>query len=148
MAFGDLGFHLCVPIVQVPARVSHPFTELPGHCVVVVPSRVGFIAPEEGRVGSGSRAPAQGKRTGGKEAFRELGPEAAERKAAGEADAQDNEIGDEGAKALAEAVASSECKLHTLELGRNGIGAEGAKALAEAVASSECKLHTLYLQGE
>ncbi|KAK3282243.1 hypothetical protein CYMTET_10010, partial [Cymbomonas tetramitiformis] len=79
MAFGDLGFHLYVPIVQVPARVSHPFTELPGHCVVVVTSRVGFIAPEEGRVGSGSRAPAQGKRTGGKEAFRELGPSSSAR---------------------------------------------------------------------
>ncbi|KAK3235748.1 hypothetical protein CYMTET_54069 [Cymbomonas tetramitiformis] len=57
----------------------------------------------------------------------------------------DNEIGAEGAKALAEAVASSECKLHALDLRYNEIGDEGAKALAEA-ASSECKPHTLILE--
>ncbi|KAK3274798.1 hypothetical protein CYMTET_17040 [Cymbomonas tetramitiformis] len=56
-----------------------------------------------------------------------------------------NGIGDEGAEALAETVKSADCKLHVLNLSRNGIGGDGAKALAEAVKSADCKLHTLDL---
>ena len=56
-----------------------------------------------------------------------------------------NSIGDEAAKALAEAVRSSG-SLATLVLDRCGIGDEGAKALAAAVASSgSLALKTLYV---
>ncbi|GBG35039.1 Protein kinase, putative, partial [Hondaea fermentalgiana] len=56
-----------------------------------------------------------------------------------------NKIGDEGTTALANALASYE-SLQTLNLGGNNIGDEGAMALANALANNE-SLHTLHLGG-
>ena len=47
--------------------------------------------------------------------------------------------------ALAEALRSETCTLHTLHLPYNEVGAEGARALAEALRSESCTLHTLDL---
>ena len=55
----------------------------------------------------------------------------------------DNNIGPEGAKALAPALAASG-SLTQLDLDGNNLGAEGAKALASALRNSEgCKLKKL-----
>ena len=58
---------------------------------------------------------------------------------------RDNEVGAEGARALAEALTSETCTLHTLTLQRNFVGDDGARALAEALRSEKCTLHTLDL---
>ena len=48
--------------------------------------------------------------------------------------------------ALAEAIKSETCTLHTLDLEGNGVGADGARALAETLRSETCTLHTLDLR--
>ena len=54
-------------------------------------------------------------------------------------------VGADGGRALAEALKSDTCTLHTLELYNNGVGADGAHALAETLKSDRCTLHTLHL---
>ena len=56
-----------------------------------------------------------------------------------------NNITDEGAKHLAEALKHVNCKLNSLELSNNNITDEGAKHLAEALKHVNCKLNSLDL---
>ena len=57
-----------------------------------------------------------------------------------------NGVGDDGARALAEASKSDTCTLHTLHLLNNRVGDDGARTLAEALRSETCTLHTLDLR--
>ena len=56
-----------------------------------------------------------------------------------------NDVTDEGAKCLAEALKHSNCKLNSLNLGVNHVTDEGAKCLAEALKHNNCKLNSLNL---
>ena len=53
-------------------------------------------------------------------------------------------VGAEGARALAEALRSEACTLHTLHLYAD-VGEDGVRTLAEALRSEACTLHTLNL---
>ncbi|XRB25350.1 hypothetical protein RI054_43g152080 [Pseudoscourfieldia marina] len=56
-----------------------------------------------------------------------------------------NEVSDDDARALAKALRSDKCKLHELYLDVNEVRDDGARALAEALRSDTCTLHTLNL---
>ena len=56
-----------------------------------------------------------------------------------------NNVTDEGAKCLAEALKHSNCKLKSLDLGVNNVTDEGVEYLAEALKHSNCKLNNLNL---
>ena len=57
-----------------------------------------------------------------------------------------NEVSDDDARALAKALRSDKCKLHELYLDVNEVRDDGARALAEALRSDKCTLHTLDLR--
>ena len=61
----------------------------------------------------------------------------------------DNQIGDDGMRALADALAAGKCPaLETLALRKNDILDEGMRALADAVAGGAApSLKTIYLDG-
>ena len=58
----------------------------------------------------------------------------------------DNNISDIGAQHLAEAINNNNCQLRTLILTENNISDIGAQHLAEAINNNNCQLHTLYLE--
>jgi Ran GTPase-activating protein (RanGAP) involved in mRNA processing and transport len=62
-----------------------------------------------------------------------------------EIDLRGNDFGDEGAKAVAEAIEVNST-LQAIDLGINGIGAKGAKAVAEALKVNST-LQTIELEG-
>ena len=59
-----------------------------------------------------------------------------------------NQLTDEAAKYLAEAINNNNCQLRTLNLTRNNISDIGAQHLAEAINNNNCQLHTLYLSAD
>jgi hypothetical protein len=59
---------------------------------------------------------------------------------------ENNKIGDEGAKELAEAFKSENCKVTSVNLGVNNIGDDGAKELAEAFKNENCKVTSVNLR--
>jgi hypothetical protein len=60
-------------------------------------------------------------------------------------DLTDNEIGDEGAIGLADAIKQKGSKITVLRLNNNGIGDEGAKALADAIKQKGSKISVLHI---
>ena len=56
-----------------------------------------------------------------------------------------NQLTDEAAKYLAEAINNNNCQLRTLNLSANNISDIGAQHLAEAINNNNCQLHTLNL---
>ena len=58
-----------------------------------------------------------------------------------------NQLTDEAAKYLAEAIGNTNCRLHTLDLSRNNISSFGTQHLAEVIKNINCQLHTLDLSG-
>ena len=56
-----------------------------------------------------------------------------------------NQLTDEAAKYLAEAINNNNCQLRTLNLTANNISDIGAQHLAEAINNNNCQLRTLYL---
>ena len=56
-----------------------------------------------------------------------------------------NNVGDEGACAIAEAMASGKLQLKSLDLRSNGIGDKGVHALAAALSAEKCVLRKLNL---
>ena len=58
-----------------------------------------------------------------------------------------NQLTDEAAKYLAEAIGNTNCRLHTLDLSRNKISSFGTQHLAEVIKNINCQLHTLDLSG-
>ena len=57
-----------------------------------------------------------------------------------------NNISDIGAQHLAEAINNNNCQLRTLDLRANNISDIGAQHLAEAINNNNCQLHTLILR--
>ena len=60
-------------------------------------------------------------------------------------DLTNNQLTDEAAEYLAEAINSNNCQLRTLNLRENDISNIGAQHLAEAINNNNCHLHTLNL---
>ena len=58
------------------------------------------------------------------------------------------EVSDDGLRAFAEALRSDTCTLHTMDLNDSEVGDDGARALAEALRSDTCTLHTLHLNSD
>ena len=56
-----------------------------------------------------------------------------------------NQLTDEAAKYLAEAINNNNCQLRTLHLSENNISDIGAQHLAEAINNNNCQLRTLDL---
>ncbi|CAH3156003.1 unnamed protein product, partial [Pocillopora meandrina] len=60
-------------------------------------------------------------------------------------DLGENQLTDEGAKYLADAINNNNCQLRTLNLSANNISDIGAQHLAEAINNNNCQLRTLNL---
>ena len=60
---------------------------------------------------------------------------------------ENNQLTDEAAKYLAEAIGNTNCQLQTLDLSRNNISSFGTQHLAEVIKNINCQLHTLDLSG-
>ena len=61
-------------------------------------------------------------------------------------DLRGNQLTDEAAKYLADAINNNNCQLRTLNLARNNISHIGAQHLAEAINNNNCQLRTLDLR--